>query len=66
MPTRPVGVYPDGKGGWYLKVTLGSDHVTGRREQLTRRGFRSVSRDRRPASGRLDASTRVVRPIALG
>jgi hypothetical protein len=28
--------------------------------------WRSVSRDRRPASGRLDASTRVVRPIALG
>ena len=26
----------------------------------------SVSRDRRPACGRLDASTRVVRPIALG
>ncbi len=28
--------------------------------------WRSVSRDRRPASGRLRASIRVVRPIALG
>ncbi|MGO9148221.1 MAG: Arm DNA-binding domain-containing protein, partial [Acidimicrobiales bacterium] len=29
--------------GWYLKVTLGSDHTTGRREQLTRRGFRTAT-----------------------
>jgi integrase len=42
MPTRPEGVYPDGKGGWYLKVTLGRDPLTGRREQITRRGFRTA------------------------
>jgi len=42
MPTRPVGD-PDGKGGWYLKVTVGSDHATGRREQLARRGFRTAT-----------------------
>jgi hypothetical protein len=39
MPTRPVGVCRDGKGGWYLKVTLGSDQMTGRREQITRLAF---------------------------
>ena len=43
MPTRPEGVYQDGKGGWYLKVTLGRDPMTGRREQITRRGFRTAT-----------------------
>jgi integrase len=43
MPKRPSGVYPDGKGGWYFKVRLDRDPVTGRREQLTRRGFRTAA-----------------------
>ncbi len=30
MP-RPEGVYPDGKGGWYFKATLGRDPLTGKR-----------------------------------
>ena len=38
MPTKPEGVYPDGRGGWYLKVNIGRDPISGRREQLTRRG----------------------------
>ncbi len=32
------------KGGqWYFKVTLGRDPLTGRREQITRRGFRTAT-----------------------
>jgi len=23
MPERPKGVYPAGRGGWYVKVTVG-------------------------------------------
>ena len=36
MPKRPHGVYQDGWGGWYFKVTLGSDPLTGKRVQVTR------------------------------
>src|ERR1700674_2623921 len=43
MPTKPLGVYGDGRGGWYFKVTLGRDPLTGRRGQITRRGFRTAS-----------------------
>ncbi len=42
MPTRPEGVYQDSVG-WYFKVSLGRDPLTGRREQITRRGFRTAS-----------------------
>jgi hypothetical protein len=43
VPTKPEGVYQDGRGGWYVKVSLGRDPLTGRREQLTRRGFRTAT-----------------------
>jgi len=43
MPTRPEGVYPDRRGGWYFKVTLGRDLLTGRRDQVTRRGFATAA-----------------------
>jgi hypothetical protein len=36
-------VYQDGRGGWYVKVSLGRDPLAGRREQLTRRGFRTAT-----------------------
>ena len=39
MPAKPTGVYPDGRVGWYLKLRLEPDPVTGRREQITKRGF---------------------------
>jgi len=42
VPAKPAGVYADGQGGWYLKVTLGRDPLTGRREQITKRGFRTA------------------------
>ena len=43
MPARPEGVYSDGRGGWYFKITIGRDPLTGRRDQITRRGFRTAS-----------------------
>lgn len=36
------GVYEDGKGGWYFKISLGRDPLTGQRTQVTKRGFRSA------------------------
>ena len=43
MPAKPEGVYSDKRGQWYFKVTVGKDPLTGRREQLTRRGFRTAT-----------------------
>jgi integrase len=43
VPTKPEGVYQDGRGGWYVKVTIGRDPLTGRRSQITRRGFRTAA-----------------------
>lgn len=43
MPARPEGVYPDGRGGWYFKYSLGRDPLTGRRAQVPRRGFRTAA-----------------------
>ena len=43
MPAKPEGVYSDKRGQWYFKVTVGKDVLTGRREQLTRRGFRTAT-----------------------
>jgi integrase len=58
MARRPEGVYPDGRGAWYFKVSLGRDALTGRRVQVTRRGFRTAAeagRARREMTGRVDA-----------
>ena len=41
---KPEGVYDDGRGGWYFKATLGRDPLTGRRSQVTKRGFRDRGR----------------------
>ena len=63
MPARPQGVYPDGRGGWYFKVTLGSDPLTGKRVQITKRGYRTASaaaRERRELLAKVD--TGQVRP----
>lgn len=43
MPVKPEGVYADKRGQWYFKVSLGKDPLTGRRKQLTRRGFRTAA-----------------------
>jgi integrase len=63
MPKRPQGVYQDGRGGWYFKVTLGSDPLTGKRVQITKRGYRTAAeaaRARRELLAKVD--TGQVRP----
>jgi integrase len=63
MPAKPQGVYEDGRGGWYFKVTLGRDPLTGKRVQITQRGFRTAAqagRARRDALAKID--TGQVRP----
>jgi integrase len=37
------GVYRAANGSWYVKATLGHDPLTGKRIQLTRRGFRTAT-----------------------
>jgi hypothetical protein len=37
------GVYPDAKGRWYFKVSLGRDPLTGRQAQVTKRGFATAA-----------------------
>ena len=57
MPTKPAGVHADGRGGWYLKVDLGKDPLTGKRVQVTRRGFHTAAaagRARRELMGQAD------------
>lgn len=41
MP-KVEGVYQDGRGGWYFKATVGRDPLTGKRQQVTKRGFRTA------------------------
>jgi len=63
VPARPQGVYPDGRGGWYLKATVGHDPLTGKRTQITKRGYRTVAeagRARRELQARADSGQ--VRP----
>jgi integrase len=63
MPKRPQGVYQDVRGGWYFKVTLGSDPLTGKRVQVTKRGYRTAAeagRERRELLAKVD--TGQVRP----
>ncbi|MDQ3680920.1 MAG: Arm DNA-binding domain-containing protein [Actinomycetota bacterium] len=67
MARKAEGVYADGQGGWYFKVTLGKDPLTGRRVQVTKRGFRSAAeagRARREL-GRADAGLVTSTPAAL-
>lgn len=42
MP-RHEGVYPDNKGGWYYKAWSGYDPLTGKKKQLTKRGFATAA-----------------------
>jgi len=57
MPKRAQGVYPDGRGGWYFKVTLGTDALTGKRVQITKRGYHTAAeagRERREVLAKVD------------
>ena len=62
MPARPEGVYADGKGGWYFKATLGRDPLTGKRSQVTKRGFRTAAEAARARKELVRATGR--RPMA--
>jgi integrase len=67
VPSRPEGVYKDGNGGWYVKVTLGRDPLIGRRTQITRRGFKTAAeagKARRELLAQADRGQR--RPAAGG
>jgi integrase len=57
MPARPQGVYQDARGKWYFKVTVGQDPLTGKRDQVTRRGFATMaeaSKERREVLNQID------------
>ncbi len=62
MPVRPEGVYADGKGRWYFKATLGRDPLTGRRSQVTKRGFRTAGEAGRAGKELLAGVGTVARP----
>ncbi len=58
MPARPEGVYADKHGQWYFKVTLGKDPLSGKREQVTRRGYPTAgeaAKARRDLVAKVDA-----------
>ena len=68
MPTKPSGVYADGRGGWYFKARLPADLVTGRREQVTKRGFKTAAeagRARRELLARIETGRSVSTPVGL-
>jgi integrase len=55
------GVYQEAKGRWYFKVWLGRDPISGRQNQITKRGFRTASdaaRARRDVEHDLDTGRR--------
>jgi hypothetical protein len=57
MPAKSKGVYQEKNGRWYLKVDLGNDTLTGKRSQITRRGFRTAAeagRERRELLNKVD------------
>jgi integrase len=50
-------VYQDSRGKWYFKVTVGQDPLTGKRDQVTRRGFATMAeaaRERREVLAKID------------
>ena len=68
MPTRSQGVYQDVHGNWYFKVTVGRDPLTGRRDQITKRGFRTMSeaaRERREVLAKIDRGQLAPSPAGL-
>jgi integrase len=68
MPTKPNGVYRDEHGGWYFKVTIGTDPITGKRSQITKRGFRSATdagSARREVLSKVERGTLKPTPVGL-
>ena len=60
MPRNPPGIYRDRSGGWYFKLTIGKDPITGKRSQITKRGFRTA---RDAESARREALTKIEKGI---
>ena len=62
------GVYQDGRGGWYFKATLGREPLTGKRQQVTKRGFKTAGqalRARRELIARHEERGAVLAPASL-
>jgi site-specific recombinase XerD len=60
-----AGVYEDAKGRWYFKVSLGCDPLTGRRVQVTKRGFGTALEASRARRALLDSGAPVPRSVHL-
>ena len=68
MPARPQGVYQDKRGKWYFKATVGHDPLTGKRDQITRRGFRTMAeaaKERREVLSKIDRGELAPSPASL-
>ena len=60
---RPKASHEDGRDRWFFKVTPGRDPLTGKRVQITQRGFRTAAeagRARREVMARINSGQ--VRP----
>lgn len=66
MRARPEGVYADAKGRWYFKATLGRDPLTGKRLQVTKRGFRTAAEADRARKQLLAGHRLTPRPSQVG
>lgn len=67
MP-KVEGVYRAGNGTWYCKATVGRDPLTGKRIQITRRGFATATdaaRCRRQLLEEAENGSPVLSPGAL-
>lgn len=65
MP-RYEGVYRTGNGSWYFKTTVGRDPLTGKRIQLTKRGFATATDAARARREVLEAADDGVVPLIGG
>jgi integrase len=60
------GVYRAGNGSWYFKATLGRDPLTGKRIQLTKRGFATATDAARAGREALEAVDSGTMPSVAG
>jgi integrase len=60
------GVYRAGNGSWYFKATLGRDPLTGKRIQLTKRGFATATDAARARREALEAADSGTMPSVTG
>lgn len=68
MATGAQGVYRDQRGRWYFKATVGKDPLTGRRVQITRRGYATAAeaaRARREHLAKVDNGALAATPANL-